>query len=186
MHLRFSVWIVLIGMGWTAILSITSILLVMPLLVSSSRADEQVGKRPSGLIAMAKNAAKATKQVSLQTIDKGFYSGVRESLQIAISKQADWKDLWQRHTSNKSRQPALPEINFGEEMVVAVFLGDRPTGGYEVEIISAEQSESALRVSFGEKGPPPGAMTIQALTQPYHIVRVATDAAKDVVFRRLP
>jgi len=135
---------------------------------------------------MATNAAKPTKQVSLQTIDKGFHSGVRESLQIAIWKQADWKDLWQRHTSNKPKQPALPEINFGEEMVVAVFLGDRPTGGYEVEIISAEQSESVLTVSFGEKGPRPGAMTIQAFTQPYHIVRVAIAAAREVVFRRLP
>jgi len=59
-------------------------------------------------------------------------------------------------------------------MIVAVFLGEKPTGGYKVEITAIEEDrgKGRLRVVVRERKPPAGAMVIQALTQPYHIVRV--------------
>ncbi len=57
-------------------------------------------------------------------------------------------------------------------MIVAVFSGEKRTGGFEIEIARIEQAQAArrLRVSVRVTSPAPGAMRAQALTQPYHIV----------------
>ncbi len=125
-------------------------------------------------------------QITLQTIEKGFHSGIRESLQTVARNQTEWQALWQNHAAIQSNQPSPPAIDFSHQMVVAVFMGDKPTGGYEISIISAEQTNGALIVSYSEKEPRPSAITTQAFTQPFHIVRVAIPYAEKVVFRRLP
>jgi hypothetical protein len=159
---------------------------VIPFPVSSSRADERLKERPLRFIALAGSDVKQAKQVPFQTIDKGSYSGVRERLQIAIRNQAEWTELWKRHAANKPKQPLLPEINFGQEMVVAVFLGEKPTGGYGIQIIQVAKTDRGVEVSYREQSPAPGAMTIQALTQPFHIVRIPKNNGDEVSFRRLP
>ena len=171
---------------WRARHSLAWMFLTIPPVVSLSRTDASLTERPLGPIAMAASDAHPAKQVSFQTVEKGIYSGVRERLQIVIREQPEWKNLWQRHASIKAHHPPPPAMDFSDQIVVAVFLGDKPTGGYEIAIISAEQSEGVLTVSFSEKGPRPDAITTQAFTQPFHIVRVAIPRVEKVVFRRLP
>jgi hypothetical protein len=71
-------------------------------------------------------------------------------------------------------------------MVVAVFLGEKPTGGYAIEITRAAKTDRGIEVGYTEQTPAPGAMTIQALTQPFHIVRIPKSDGDEVTFRRLP
>jgi hypothetical protein len=125
-------------------------------------------------------------QVSFHTVLKGHRSGVRESVQIVARSQSEWSALWKRHASTEPNPPPLPTINFSNEIVVAVFLGEKPTGGHDVEIVSMEQNNDVLLVSFVEKSPRPGGVVTQAFTQPFHIVRVAAQSAARVNFRRLP
>jgi PrcB C-terminal len=75
-------------------------------------------------------------------------------------------------------------VDFDREMVVGIFLGEKSTGGYEVEIVRAEQRDSSLYFYYREKAPPPGAMVTQALTQPFHLVRVAKYGNPQIIFRR--
>ena len=69
-------------------------------------------------------------------------------------------------------------------MVAAVFLGEKTTGGYEVEITQAELQNSSLKIQYIEKTPTPGGMTIQALSQPFHLVKLPRYDAQ-VVFSKL-
>ena len=184
--LKFDLFIVSICACWRAKHSLAWIFLTIPPVASLSGADASLTERPLEVIAMAAGDPQPAKPVSFQTVDKGIYSGVKERLQIVIREQSEWKDFWQRHASIKANQPPPPTINFGDQIVVAVFLGDKSTGGYEIAIISAERSNGVLTVSFSEKEPRPGAITTQAFTQPFHIVRVAIPRAEKVVFRRLP
>ena len=57
-------------------------------------------------------------------------------------------------------------------MVVGVFLGSRPTAGYTLEIVSANESNGTLVVRYREAVPSRGTMTAQMLTSPYHLVTV--------------
>jgi hypothetical protein len=57
-------------------------------------------------------------------------------------------------------------------MVIAVTMGRRSTGGYSIEITRVERVGNRLRVEVTRTAPPRGAMTIQALTAPFHFVAV--------------
>jgi len=129
---------------------------------------------------------KSTEQVSFKTIAKGARSGVREPSQIVIRSQSEWQKLWRQHTSTSTAPAPLPAVDFDKEMVAAVFLGEKPTGGYDIEIVSVERSADTLTVSFKEGDPQPGGITTQAFTQPFHIVSISIEGTPSVRFRRTP
>ena len=122
--------------------------------------------------------------VTFQSVGKGYRSGVRAPLQIVARNQDEWTALWRQHVSSDSGSRPPPAVDFDKEVVVALFLGDKPTGGYDVQISRAEQSSEALTIYYREKNPSPGSMVTQALTQPFHIVRIIGDVSSDVIFRR--
>jgi len=123
-------------------------------------------------------------QVTFQTIAKGYRSGLHAAMEVVARNQNEWNLLWRKHSSNEGASTTLPTIDFDKEIVVGLFLGDKPTGGYDVEIIRAEQSNRDLVISFREKAPRAGAMVTQSLTQPFHLVRVMGDSNSKVTFRR--
>jgi hypothetical protein len=53
-----------------------------------------------------------------------------------------------------------------------VWLGTRPTGGYDVEIVATRRDGNALVVEYVEHRPPADAIVTQALTSPFHIVKL--------------
>jgi PrcB C-terminal len=124
-------------------------------------------------------------RLSFQIIAKGVHSGIHESLKTAIRNDSEWRALWMKHASALSSAPPPPTVNFDEELVVVIFLGDKPTGGYSVEIGSAERSDGVLTVIYDERSPRTGGMTIQAFTQPFEIIRIAVTGINKVTFRRL-
>lgn len=122
--------------------------------------------------------------VSVQNVVKGYRSGVREPLQIVVRSQAEWLTLWRRHSNDLNSTP--PAVVFELEVVVAIFLGEKPTGGYDVTILRAEQSGEELMIDYQEKTPAPGSIVIQVFQQPFHIVRINREVGPKVTFRRTP
>ena len=125
------------------------------------------------LPACSSTVSLAQTPVSFTTVGKGFYSGVREPLQVIIREQEEWATLWSRHASGRRPAPSPPLIDFSAEMVVGLFLGQKSTGGYSVEITRAEVDGSNLRFYYRESKPSPGAIVPQVLSQPYHLVRLS-------------
>ena len=68
--------------------------------------------------------------------------------------------------------PNAPEVDFSEEMVIAIFSGEKPTGGYSIEITKVELDEDEVTIFFEEVSPEPGQPVTEALTQPFHIVKI--------------
>jgi len=120
---------------------------------------------------------------TLRSIDKGFDSQVDDARQAAVRSAAEWETLWRLHAGERARPP----VDFGKEMVVAVFLGSRPTAGFSIEIVGAREDGAVLIIQYRETRPPSGGITAQVLTSPYHIVAVPkTAASKDVKFEKIP
>jgi hypothetical protein len=162
-------------------------LLILPFAVSLNPVLAGIG--PSGAfdhaqIAAAESKSKVPGQVNFLLVAKGHRSGVTEPLQIVVRSQAEWVALWRRHTNELNLTP--PMVHFDREIVVGVFLGQKPTGGYDTAIVRAEKSADALVIYYEEKTPAPGSMVIQVLEQPYHIVRMNRDVGSMVTFRRVP
>jgi len=109
--------------------------------------------------------------ITFSTVDKGFYSGIKESMNKAIQTSSEFDDFWSNHTSRSFPPDGVSDINFDEEMVLCVFRGTMKSGGYGVEIKAVEDIGDEVLVSCETKDPPPGAMVTMALTQPFHIVR---------------
>ena len=116
----------------------------------------------------------------LRTIDKGTESNVDDAKTVVVRDAAAWKKLWQGHAPDR----ALPAVDFSSEMVVAVFLGSRPTSGYDVAIEGVREERGALVVTYRETAPAREAMTAQILTAPYHLAAVPARAG-DVRFEKI-
>jgi hypothetical protein len=106
----------------------------------------------------------------MRTLDQGNQSGVDEARQVVVRSASEWTALWRLHSPDRAR----PEVDFSREMVVGVFMGSRPTAGFEVEIRGTRESGGALIVQYRETLPAARAMTAQILTMPYHLVAVPT------------
>jgi hypothetical protein len=116
-----------------------------------------------------------------RTIEKGDQSSIEDAKQVLVRTDAEWTQLYRQHNFDK---PA-PKIDFSKEMIVAVFMGSRPTAGFSTAIVSATAANGALNVRYSESRPPAGGVTAQVLTFPYHIAAIPKADVKDVRFEKI-
>jgi hypothetical protein len=98
-----------------------------------------------------------------------IYSGIKTKESIIIEDQQKWKDLWEKHNP----KVPVPEINFKENMVIAVFMGEQKTSGYGIQISQIEDSGSKIYIDLEETVPASEENITGKPTQPYHIVVVS-------------
>jgi len=120
----------------------------------------------SGLQAM--NQPSTPANAGFRTVERGSQSNIDAARQVVIRSAAEWTSFWRTHNFDK---PA-PQVDFDKEMVLGVFMGSRPTGGYSVKITGVTERDGSLVVTYSQTSPRPGAMTAQVLTFPYHLVAV--------------
>jgi hypothetical protein len=106
----------------------------------------------------------------LRSLGKGGFSGIKEAKKEVIKDRVAWEKLWTEHGKTTKNAPPAPHVDFSKEMVIVVTMGTKRTGGYSVEIVGVQPEGKKLQVTFKQTSPPPGAMTIQALTAPFHFV----------------
>jgi hypothetical protein len=80
--------------------------------------------------------------------------------------------LWNRAHGAQLQVPPVPEVDFRRETIVALFMGSRPTGGYGIEVEQVTLTQGGMFLDVRLIEPAPGAITTQALTSPWVMVRV--------------
>ena len=124
----------------------------------------------------------AATSMPFETIEKGHSSGIDDALNGVYRTRQEFEAFWTRHRSNTSPSTDAPEVDFTKQMVLAVFWGTQRSGGYALEITSVDpSSEDELVVNFLTQSPDPGDMVTMALTQPHHIISLAS-SNKNVKF----
>ena len=119
--------------------------------------------------------------IAMRPIDRGIASDMDNARQASARTAQEWSRLWTQHAGERTR----PAVDFSTEVVVAVFMGTRPTAGFTVEIVRVREEGGALVVSYTETRPAPDSVTAQMLTSPFHIVAIPKGAATDVKFERV-
>jgi hypothetical protein len=122
-----------------------------------------------GLLA-ACATSRAPQDMTLQTLAKGNFSGIQTPRQEVIRDQQSWEQFWAAHQAGRQPAESPPPVNFKEQMVIAVTMGQQRTGGYSIEVISLELQNDNLRATVRKTLPDPDAMLIQALSAPFHFV----------------
>jgi hypothetical protein len=134
----------------------------------------------------ANSGAPAPRDFPLRTLAKGAHSGIQEAKRERIKTPDVWDRLWEKH-SVRTPPEEKPAVNFDQEMVIAMTMGRRRTGGYAIEITEVRAVENRLRIEYQQSTPPEGAMTIQVLTAPFHFVAVPrSDLEPEFVEMPLP
>lgn len=110
--------------------------------------------------------------LEFETVEKGFFSGITEQKKLIIKTRDQWKNLWNKHTSIRLPPSEVPAIDFTKNMIIVVFMGQKPTGGFAIEITKIKKYKDEIVTSFAEGRPPSDALVTQVLIQPYHIVKV--------------
>lgn len=93
-----------------------------------------------------------------------------------VTQPATFDALWK-----KAQAAPPPSLDFERDGVVAVFMGERPTGGHSIQVERVALRDGELLVEVLLQSPGSGCLTTQALTQPYQIVSVPR-AAEQATF----
>lgn len=129
---------------------------------------------------VASTAMGQTSPAELVTVAQGAMSNIEEPRQVVVRTAAEWQALWKEHDA----QRAVPPVDFAQSIVVAVFLGTRPSAGFAVEIAAVKGDGSRVVVEYRERRPARDAISAQVLTSPFHIVRLAR-VSGTIEFRRV-
>lgn len=109
---------------------------------------------------------------AVRSLVRGYHSGVRETGARVARTEAQWGELWREHASYLVPEPPLPEVDWSRDMVVGAFLGERPSGGFAIEIRDVVARDGRLVVEAIESKPAVDRVVPMVVTHPYHFVRV--------------
>lgn len=106
-----------------------------------------------------------------QILLRGTNSSYAQSQDRIAQNRDEYLRLLQ---SIDGRHPlVVPQVDFSRDVVVAHFLGERRSGGFDVSPELAERTENGwIRIGFLEQTPGPDCQVTEALTQPYVVVAV--------------
>jgi hypothetical protein len=116
--------------------------------------------------------ADSPKVLPIRSLAKGGMSGIRDPKRELIKETGTWEKLWKQHAVSAGASGKTPAVDFSKEMVIASTMGTKRTGGYSIEILRVEAAGKVLKIYINQSSPPPGAMSIQVLTAPFHFVAV--------------
>ena len=135
---------------------------------------------PAAILLFAAAVNTAAQGTVLNIVAQGAMSNIEEPRQAVVRTAAEWQALWQQHDPGGTP----PAVDFTQSMVVAIFLGSRPTTGFAVEIRAMKTDGNATVVEYIERQPPPDGIVAEVITSPFQAVRIAR-ATGAIEFRRL-
>jgi len=123
-------------------------------------------EKPDGRTARASSANSVVPFVS---IGRGTTSRIADPLEIVIQSEQEFLAFWTQHAPSDAPPPP---VDFATDLVVGIFAGQRPTAGYQVEIMRVERGGTGIHVIYQIKSPSKDALVAQMLTQPFHLIRL--------------
>jgi uncharacterized protein (DUF885 family) len=85
-----------------------------------------------------------------------------------ITNASDWQRAWAKIGGGRP----LPDVNFSSRACVVVYQGQKPTGGYSVELTEIRRDGTVLAINVRERRPAFGDVTTQVITSPFVVVSI--------------
>ncbi|MBK8576116.1 MAG: hypothetical protein IPN90_10755 [Elusimicrobia bacterium] len=100
---------------------------------------------------------------------QGDSSGIEDYREIVIRDAGAWAKLWNEHQSNMGFPSPVPAVNFKDSMVVGIFLGERGSSGFNVQMTETIVTKDEVVILHIETSAASGMMQLTVMTQPYHL-----------------
>ena len=97
-------------------------------------------------------------------------SGYPRRQGLVISSLMDWEALQPQLEADLFSQPELPNLDFSQSILVIVFAGEKPSGGYTIQVKRIIQTDQEVVVYVTETKPARDQLAITQITYPYQIV----------------
>jgi hypothetical protein len=112
---------------------------------------------------------KTITDLTFSALDTRQDSHVVVDRNVVVKDAAAFGRLWLEHTGTGV---GLPQVDFTKDMVVGVFIGNRPTGIYATTIAAIGRLDDRVRVQRVDTVPSAGAVCTQAFVSPAQLVVV--------------
>jgi hypothetical protein len=106
--------------------------------------------------------------VQMRRIGRWVSSGISGARRLVILDPATWEHFWSELGAG-----VRPQVDFGNDLIIAVASGERTTGGHNIEVRRVTRVGNELRIEVLETYPSEGCVTTEAKTQPVDVVMVA-------------
>ncbi|HEX6927756.1 MAG TPA: protease complex subunit PrcB family protein [Gammaproteobacteria bacterium] len=101
---------------------------------------------------------------------KGDASGIASKQLLVIRDINAFTEFWADHAAGFAPQPAQPVVEFGTDMIIGAFMGERSTSGYKVTIEDVRENDVFIVVDIELETPGDNCATEQVVTQPHHVI----------------
>lgn len=156
-------------MAASALQTLTPGLLLATLALASGCGSSSGRSASSAIAPSTSGTAAVSTALSFRGLERGDQSGVVNSpadvfAGHVVSSDSELGALWLAHGSSAP----IPAVDFARERVVALFLGERPTSGFGIEVVDVAAVGTAVEVRYARTFPTPGQPRV--VTRPYDIV----------------
>lgn len=110
--------------------------------------------------------------VTWEVVSEGAYSNQEEASNQLIQNADDWQSLWSIINKGRFPTPALPEVDFETQNLLACFMGMKTSGGHSIQVETMTMQGESLMVKVVQESPGQNCMVTDAITYPYVIVAV--------------
>jgi hypothetical protein len=143
--------------------------------IASCDPESKTASTPMNMVELAKidlpvefNNVSAAR-ISYKLIDQGFYSGVSSSRNVVIKDQASWMGLWQEHNKSNAN---IPNVDFSKNMIVGLFMGQRPSGCYAIEDVTVWRAAGKIQLTHHNLNPGPTIDCAMSLSAPFKLIEI--------------
>jgi len=110
--------------------------------------------------------------VQWRTFKRGEYSNIAKQSLFVLEDRGQFEQYWQNATGNPA-DTAPDGVDWLKDKLIAIHLGQRPTGGYKFLVRSVKKNKlDTTTISAIEQLPLPGSFVSQSVTSPYAIIKV--------------
>lgn len=113
-----------------------------------------------------RSKASETQNVEFEVFAQGDISGYFEETYLVVKTEAEWANVWKKHTAPSVPSSSPPEIDFSRNMVICAFMGERPTAGYNISIEEI-WIDGKMHIEIVKRSPQKDGVVAQVLTYPY-------------------
>jgi hypothetical protein len=143
--------------------------------IASCDPESKTASTPMNMVELAKidlpvefNNVSATR-MSYKVVEQGLNSGVTSNRNVVVKDQASWMGLWQDHNRSNA---SLPNVDFGKNMIVGLFMGQRSSGCYAIEDATVWRAAGKIQLTRRDRNPGPATICTANITAPYLLIEI--------------
>ncbi len=122
--------------------------------------------------------------IAFDIIAQDEFGGMTDSKFIVIKDEATFSEIFKLIGKGRLPELELPTIDFKKETVIALFLGEKASGGYSITVEQIVAINDKVNVAYKVASPKPGDMVTTVMTQPYCIIKMPK-TSKEIVLMEI-